>query len=170
MDEIARSYLQSNNNLKIVGLRYFNVYGPKEIYKRKTSSMVLQLAKQAIENNKVRLFKFGEQRRDFVYIKDVVEANILAIEGKSGIYNIGSGVSRSFNDIINILEINLGQKIQVEYFENPYSFYQNNTCADLKYSKDELGYNPKFTLENGIFEYLNEIKNYTFNNWKSFNE
>ena len=104
MDEITRAYLQSNEKLHIVGLRYFNVYGPREVFKRRTSSMVLQLAKQAIENKSVRLFKYGEQSRDFVYIKDVVESNILAIEGKSGIYNIGSGISRSFNDIINILE------------------------------------------------------------------
>lgn len=54
MNEIARSYIQSNIDLNIIGLRYFNVYGPREIYKRKTSSMILQLANQAIENNKVR--------------------------------------------------------------------------------------------------------------------
>jgi ADP-L-glycero-D-manno-heptose 6-epimerase len=105
-----------------------------------------------------------------VYIKDVVESNILAIEGKSGIYNIGSGISRSFNDIINILEINLDQKIQVEYFENPYSFYQNNTCAELSNSKVGLGFVPKYSLEEGIREYVNEIKNYSTNIWKSFNE
>ncbi len=170
MDEMTRACLQSKEELHIVGLRYFNVYGPREVYKRSTSSMILQLAKQAIENNSVRLFKYGEQSRDFVYIKDVVEANILAIQGKSGIYNIGSGVSRSFNDIINILEINLNQKIQIEYFENPYSFYQNNTCADLNNSKVGLGYVPKYTLEKGIREYVNEIKNYSTNIWKSYNE
>ena len=170
MDEITRDYLQSNEGLHIVGLRYFNVYGPREVYKRRTSSMILQLAKQAIENKSVRLFKYGEQSRDFVYIKDVVESNILAIEGKSGIYNIGSGISRSFNDIINILEINLDQKIQVEYFENPYSFYQNNTCAELSNSKVGLGFVPKYSLEEGIREYVNEIKNYSNNIWQSFNE
>jgi ADP-L-glycero-D-manno-heptose 6-epimerase len=170
MDEITRAYLKSNENLHIVGLRYFNVYGPREVFKRRTSSMILQLAKQAIQNKSVRLFKYGEQSRDFVYIKDVVEANILSIEGKSGIYNIGSGISRTFNEIINILEINIDQKIQVEYFENPYSFYQNNTWADLSDSKVGLGYVPKYTLEDGIREYVNEIKNYSTNIWKSYNE
>jgi ADP-L-glycero-D-manno-heptose 6-epimerase len=170
MDKITRAYLQSNEKLHIVGLRYFNVYGPSEVFKRRTSSMILQLAKQAIENKSVRLFKYGEQSRDFVYVKDVVEANILAIEGKTGIYNIGSGISRSFNDIINILEKYLNQKIQVEYFENPYSFYQNNTCAELSNSKIGLGFVPKYSLEEGMREYVNEIKNYSNNIWKSFNE
>lgn len=170
MDKITRAYLQSNKELHIVGLRYFNVYGPKEVFKRRTSSMILQLAKQAIQNQSVRLFKNGEQSRDFVYIKDVVEANILAIEGKSGIYNIGTGISRTFNDIINILEINLDHKIQVEYFENPYSFYQNNTCADLNNSKVGLGYFPKYTLDDGICEYVKDIKSYSTNIWNSFNE
>lgn len=170
MDEIARAYLQLYPKLHIVGLRYFNVYGPREVYKRRTSSMILQLARQAIEKKSVKLFEFGEQCRDFVYIKDVVEANILAIEGKSGIYNVGSGVSRSFNEIINILEIYLNQKIQVEYFANPYSFYQNNTCADLSSSFNGLGYIPNYTLEDGIAEYLIEIKSYTQNIWNSFYE
>jgi ADP-L-glycero-D-manno-heptose 6-epimerase len=170
MDEITRDYLQSNEKLEIVGLRYFNVYGPREVYKRRTSSMILQLAKQAIENKSVRLFKYGEQSRDFVYIKDVVEANILAIEGKRGIYNIGSGISRSFNDIINILEKNLNQNIEIEYFDNPYSFYQNNTCADLSNSKIGLGFVPTYSLEEGIQEYVKVIKNYSVNIWKSFNE
>jgi len=170
MDEISRSYLDSYNELHIVGLRYFNVYGPREVYKRKTSSMILQLAKQALEKKSVRLFKLGEQSRDFVYIKDVVDANILAIDGKSGVYNIGTGVSRSFNDIVSILESSLNIKINVEYFDNPYSFYQNNTCADLIKSKIGLNYIPQYSLEQGISEYVLEILNYSSTIWNSFNE
>ncbi len=170
MDEIARSYIDSNHELHLVGLRYFNVYGPREIYKRRTSSMILQLAKQVLEKKSVRLFKYGEQSRDFVFIKDVVEANILAIEGKSGIYNVGTGVSRSFNDIIKILESTLQTNINIEYFDNPYSFYQNNTCADLTNSKTGLGYIPQYSLEQGISEYVLGILNYSSTNWDSFNE
>jgi ADP-L-glycero-D-manno-heptose 6-epimerase len=170
MDEITRSYLDSNHKLHIVGLRYFNVYGPREIYKRSTSSMILQIAKQVLEKKSVRLFKYGEQSRDFVYIKDVIEANILAIEGKNGIYNVGTGVSRSFNDIIKILEGNLQTTINIEYFDNPYLFYQNNTCADLTNSKAGLGYIPQYSLEQGISEYMLEILNYSSTNWNSFNE
>ncbi len=170
MDEIARLSINSNVKSHIIGLRYFNVYGPGELYKRRTSSMILQLVKQAIEKKSVRLFKNGEQSRDFVYIKDVVDANLLAIEGKSGIYNVGTGVSRSFNDIVNILEKNLGSKLKVEYIDNPYTFYQNNTSADLSKSRIGLGYDPKYSMESGIHEYLLEILNYSSNIWDSFNE
>jgi len=170
MDKISRKYLDQEDNLSIVGLRYFNVYGPGELYKRKTSSMILQLAKQAIEHKKVRLFKFGEQSRDFVYIKDVVNANILAMNAKSGIYNIGSGVSRSFNDIVNILEKYLNYKIAIEYIDNPFDFYQNNTCADLSLSKSFLNYYPKYDLEKGIYDYLEIIKSYKSFQWNSYYE
>lgn len=170
MDEIARSYLISNRELHIVGLRYFNVYGPGEIYKRKTSSMILQMAKHAIDKKLIRLFEYGEQTRDFVYIKDVVNANILAIEGKSGIYNVGSGVGRSFNDIIKVLELNLGVTLHVDYYENPYTFYQNNTCAEITSTSLGLGYIPHYTLEDGIREYLLEIQNYSSSKWNAFNE
>lgn len=163
MDQLARHYLKLNNKMHIVGLRYFNVYGHREIFKGKTSSMILQLALQAIDKNIVKLFSFGEQSRDFVYVKDVVNANILAIEGKSGIYNIGSGISRSFNDIVSILESSLNKEIQIEYFENPFSFYQNNTCADLIDSNNSLKYFPNYTLEEGIIDYLKYIKSYPSN-------
>lgn len=170
MDKITRKNLNQNNNLNIVGLRYFNVYGPGELYKRKTSSMILQLAKQVIEHRKVRLFKHGEQSRDFVYIKDVVNANILAMNAKSGIYNIGSGVSRSFNDIIYILEKYFNYNISIEYIDNPFDFYQNNTCADLSLSTKFLNYYPEFNLEKGIYDYLDIIKSYTSFQWNSYHE
>jgi ADP-L-glycero-D-manno-heptose 6-epimerase len=168
MDQILRSNIEENVGINVVGLRYFNVFGPGEIYKRKTSSMVLQLAKQAIDNKKVRLFKYGEQSRDFVYINDVIEANLEAVNSESGIYNVGSGVSRSFNDVVKCLENELGYKISIEYFDNPYSFYQNNTCAEL--DKTKFKYSPKFSLEQGIKEYTKVILEYTDDVWKRFYE
>jgi ADP-L-glycero-D-manno-heptose 6-epimerase len=168
MDIVSRNRIINNNNAHVVGLRYFNVYGPGELYKRKTSSMILQLAKQALDFRKVRLFKFGEQRRDFVYINDVVEANLVALNSKSGIYNVGFGISRSFNDIISSLEIELGFKISIDYFDNPYNFYQNNTCADLETNKSYFPYSPKYSLEDGIKEYAKVIMNYSPEIWKNF--
>ena len=168
MDQYSRNVLSKNSSANIVGLRYFNVFGPGEIYKRKTSSMILQLAKQAIDNKKVRLFKHGEQSRDFVYIQDVIEANLEAINCESGIYNVGSGVSRSFNDVVRCLENELGYTICIDYFDNPYTFYQNNTCAEL--DKTKFKYSPKFTLEQGIKEYTKVILEYSDDVWKSFYE
>ncbi len=158
MDESVRRILTSNPSYPIIGLRYFNVYGEREFYKGKTASMILQLGLQALKHKKVRLFKYGEQKRDFVYIKDVIQANIKAIESmQSGIYNVGSGEARSFNDIIACLKDGIGD-FEVEYFDNPYAFFQTHTQADIASTKEHLSYMPRFSLEEGIKTYLKEIK------------
>ena len=158
MDISVRKIIESNPKQHIVGLRYFNVYGGREYYKGKTASMILQLGLQALKNKKVRLFKYGEQLRDFVYIKDVVQANIKAIESeKSGIYNVGSGKAQSFNDIITHLKEGLGD-FEVEYFDNPYSFYQMHTEADISSAREDLSYEPRFFLKEGVADYIDEIK------------
>ena len=158
MDHLASKYLQENPSLHIVGLRYFNVYGENEFYKGKTASMILQLGLQALQNKKVRLFKMGEQKRDFVYIQDVIQANVKAISAKkSGVYNVGSGKSRSYNDIVACLKKELGE-FEVEYFDNPYSFFQTHTEANIVLTKEFLGYEPRFSLEIGIKNYLDQIK------------
>ncbi len=146
------------SDFQIIALRYFNVYGSGEFYKGSTASMILQLGLNALKYKKVRLFEFGEQLRDFIYIKDVIQANIKAIEStKSGIYNVGSGKARSFNDIVNILKSHIGD-FEVEYIKNPHSFYQNHTQADITNTKEELFYEPRYTLEKGIEDYLPIIK------------
>ncbi len=168
MDELARSYIKKNRNIHIVGLRYFNVYGPGELYKRRTSSMILQLARQAITKKHVKLFKFGEQRRDFVYINDVVQANINATDGESGIYNVGSGQSSSFLEIVKNIELYINSKVLIDFIDNPYSFYQNNTLADLSKSIDGINYQPKYNLEIGIKNYMETIINYSTKDWTEF--
>jgi len=168
MDKLTLS-LKKSNDYSIVGLRYFNVYGPGEIYKQTTSSMILQLAYQAIHYKKVRLFEFGEQNRDFIYIDDVIQANLNAMSyNGNGVFNVGSGISRSFNDIVEILSENLGTNIKIEYFENPHLFYQNNTCADINSTKENLNFNPNYGLETGIADYIKTIKCYTKIDWSYF--
>lgn len=155
MDKIAYEYMEKYPNLKIIGLRYFNVYGPGELRKGKMSSMILQLHNQIKDGQNPRIFKYGEQKRDFVYVKDVVQANIKAtINGNSGVYNVGSGKSRTFNDIVNILNEVLNSKKETEYFDNPYSFYQNFTEADINPTKLNLNYEPEYSLEDGIKDYF----------------
>jgi ADP-L-glycero-D-manno-heptose 6-epimerase len=153
MDEMTRAYLKKNPEpaQPIVGLRYFNVYGPGEYYKGKMASMILQLALKMRKNITPRLFKFGDQRRDFVFVDDIVQANLKAASaGVSGIFNAGSGVSRTFNEIVSILNEALGTDHYIEYFNNPYSFYQNNTRADIRDTQEKLGYKPDYPLEKGI--------------------
>lgn len=161
-DLIAKSQENDDddNDLRIIGLRYFNVYGNGEYFKGSTASMILQLIEQIKAHKKVRLFEFGEQMRDFVYVKDVIQANIKAIEAqKSGIYNVGSGKARSFNDIVAILKSHFGE-FEVEYFKNPYTFYQNHTQADISETQKDLFYEPRYSLEDGISDYIELLKGF----------
>ncbi|GAB6065186.1 ADP-glyceromanno-heptose 6-epimerase [Aquifex pyrophilus] len=159
MDHIAKEYMEKHPEINIVGFRYFNVYGPREEYKGKTASMIYQLAVKMLKGEKPRLFKWGEQRRDFVYIKDVIKANLLALERNvSGIFNVGTGRARSFNEIVKILNRELGTNYEVEYFDCPYDFYQEFTEADLTKIREALGYEPTYSLEEGIKDYLPYIR------------
>ncbi|WP_461829289.1 ADP-glyceromanno-heptose 6-epimerase [Aquifex sp.] len=159
MDRIAMDYMENYPELSIVGFRYFNVYGPREEYKGKTASMIFQLAVKMLKGQKPRLFKWGEQKRDFVYIKDVIKANLLALEKDvSGIFNVATGQARSFNEIVEILNRELGTNYEVEYFDCPYDFYQEYTQADLTKIRNALGYEPEYSLEKGIHDYIPYIK------------
>ncbi len=159
MDHIAQDYMMKYPDLRIVGFRYFNVYGLRESYKGKTASMIYQLALQMMSGKKPRIFKWGEQKRDFVYVKDVVKANLLALEKDvSGVFNIATGEARSFNEIIEILNRELDTNLETEYFDCPYDFYQEYTEADITRAKEALGYTPDYRLEEGIKDYLSYIK------------
>jgi len=154
MDRIARRWYDRHPST-IVGLRYFNVYGPGEAHKGATASMILQLYNQIKAGKRPRLFKYGEQQRDFVYIRDVIAANMAALKApRSGLCNVGSGTSRCFNDIIRNLEILLNEKLDVDYFDNPYEFYQNHTEADIAGAGELLGWRPEWPLEKGMAEYI----------------
>lgn len=155
MDNLAMREAKLHQDWIIIGLRYFNVYGPREAHKGVPASMIYHLAQQMKAGQRPRIFKQGEQKRDFVYIKDVVEGSIRALEAKkSGIYNLGSGQARSFNELIDVLNKCLGTKFQPDYIENPHAHYQNFTQADLTRVRDALGYQSQFPLERGVADYL----------------
>jgi ADP-L-glycero-D-manno-heptose 6-epimerase len=155
MDNIAIRAAAELSDWIIIGLRYFNVYGPREAHKGVPASMVYHLAQQMKAGQRPRIFKHGEQKRDFVYVKDIVEGSILALEAKeSGIYNLGCGQARSFNELVDILNKCLGTKLPPDYIDNPYAHYQNFTEADLDNVRSALGYQPQFPLEDGIRDYM----------------
>jgi ADP-L-glycero-D-manno-heptose 6-epimerase len=155
MDNIAMREAQAAPDWIIIGLRYFNVYGPREAHKGVPASMVYHLSKQIKAGQRPRIFKHGEQKRDFVYVKDIVEGNILALGAKqSGIYNLGYGQARSFNDLVDVLNKSLGTNLRPDYFDNPHAHYQNFTEADLTRVRDALGYQPQFSLERGVADYM----------------
>jgi ADP-L-glycero-D-manno-heptose 6-epimerase len=155
MDNLANRSAKEVSGWIIVGLRYFNVYGPREGHKGVPASMVLHLSRQMKGGQRPRIFKHGDQRRDFVYVKDVVEGSIRALEAKkSGIYNLGSGQARSFNELVDVLNRSLGTDLKPDYIENPHAHYQNFTQADLTRARDNLGYEPKYPLEMGVADYM----------------
>ncbi|TLS67537.1 ADP-glyceromanno-heptose 6-epimerase [Mariprofundus erugo] len=159
MDRVAARWYERHPAV-LIGLRYFNVYGPGETHKNekdgnKTASMILQLYEQRKAGKPPRLFKYGEQKRDFVYIRDVVNANLAALNApRSGVCNVGSGRARTFNDIVDILSDNLNNRMETIYFDNPHSFYQEHTEADLTDSNIILGWQPEWSLEDGMKEYI----------------
>jgi len=160
MDQIAYRYMRENPQMSIVGLKYFNVYGPREFFKEKTASTVIQFAHQILAGKAPRLFEGSDKIvRDFVYIKDVIQANIKACSPKkSGVYNVGTSKPRSFQEIADILQKELKTNYGTEYFPNPYTGYQMHTQADISTSKEFLDFSPQWELEDGIKDYIEEIK------------
>jgi len=160
MDQIADRYSQENPEMVIVGLKFFNVYGSREYYKEKTSSMVIQLGHQILDGKAPKLFEgSGQILRDFINIEDVVQANIKACNPKqNGVYNVGTGTPRSFQDIADILQKELDTDLGTEYIPNPYDGYQMHTQADISASQANLGFDPVVSLEDGIKTYIPEIK------------
>ena len=153
MERLAEQYAPRLKH-PIVGLRYFNVYGAGENHKGKFASMIGQLARQMRQGRRPRIFTDGEQKRDFVYIDDVISANLAAMNSKtSGVFNVGSGAAVTFNQVIEQLNRVLRTDLQPDYFENPYNFFQTWTEADLTQSRRILRYEPRFDLRKGIEAY-----------------
>jgi len=156
------------------GLKFFNVYGPNEYHKGEMASMVYKSFLQVNNSGRIKLFKSnhpdfadGEQKRDFIYVKDVI--NIvwkLFSEGNTGIYNIGTGNARSWNSLANAVFKTLGKEPNIEYIEMPdeiKSQYQNFTQAKIDKLLSKIG-NFNFTsLEDGVSDYIN---NYLVKEWK----
>ena len=153
MERLAERYTDRMRH-PIVGLRYFNVYGPGEGHKGKFASMIHQLARQMRSGKRPRIFTDGEQKRDFVYIDDVAQANLKALTARTpGVFNVGSGSAGSFNEVVKHLNQVLKTELPPEYFENPYDFFQTWTEADLTAARAGIDYNPQFDLSRGIGAY-----------------
>jgi len=148
---------QQAENL-VVGLRYFNVFGPRERCKGKLASMVFQLMQQMLAGGRPRIFKNGEQKRDQVYVKDAVRATLLDLDAKENlIVNVGSGEAVTFNRIVSALNAALGTNLEPEYIDNPYTqFYQTHTQADLTLAKAKLKYEPEWKFEAAVKNYVME--------------
>lgn len=153
---IGEKYVIANGGL---ALRYFNVYGDNELHKGKMASIALQAYQKHKWSEKVLLFP-KEPKRDFVYIKDVVEANIHAWNNyqtlSGAYYHVGSGKARSFEDVLNIMQIPFEYTDESAIPEN----YQYFTEANIKLFME--GWFPKYDLENGLSEYKALLKVTTY--------
>ncbi len=149
---------------QIVGLRYFNVYGPREQHKGKMASVAYHFDGQVRESGTVRLFEGcgkygnGEQRRDFVYVADVTAVNLWFYENSkvSGIFNLGTGRSQTFNDVANAV-IKFHKRGNIEYIPFPPELegrYQSYTQADISALR-AAGYGESFRdVEEGVSNYM----------------
>ena len=154
------------------GFKFFNVYGPNEFHKGRMASVIFHAVKQIKDTGAVQLFKShnpkykdGEQLRDFVYVKDVVSVLTFMMSKKpgNGIYNIGSGRARTFNDLVNITFEAMHLRSNISYVDTPIDIrakYQYFTQANIL-KLQEVGYTRLFTnLEDGIKDY---VQNYLLN-------
>ena len=165
-DQYVRNMSLSKNN-QVVGLRYFNVYGPGEEHKGKMASVVYHFNQQILDHGIANLFKGshgfedGEQLRDFIFVKDIAEVNLWFYQNSqiSGIFNLGTGISNSFNQIAREI-INWHGKGEINYIDFPENLkgtYQAETKADIGNLR-KIGYSKKFTdIHNGIKQYLNSL-------------
>ena len=151
---------------EIVGLKYFNVFGPNEYHKEDMQSMVRKGFLQAHAVGSVKLFKSyksgyedGAQQRDFLYVRDAVAMTLFFLENRSigGIYNVGSGKARNWNDLASAVFKAMNKDLHINYIEMPTYIrdqYQYHTCAEIEKIRS-VGYKESITsLEEGISDYV----------------
>lgn len=157
MDQLAEGYFAER---PLIGLRYFNVFGPREAHKGRPASMVLHLYHQMKAGKRPRLFKQGEHTRDFIYVKDAVAANLCALQAPSGVYNVGTGVGTTFNQVVETLNALLGTKFEPEYFDMPYDSktYQHHTIADVTKARERLKFTARYSFKEAVKDYIQWIE------------
>ncbi|MBN4079867.1 ADP-glyceromanno-heptose 6-epimerase, partial [bacterium AH-315-C08] len=162
-------WAQAQGALKnLAGLKYFNVYGPNEYHKQDMQSMVRKGFLQLRDTGKLRLFKSykseysdGDQERDFLYIKDAVAMTLFFLERQDvgGIFNVGSGKARNWNDLAKALFVAMNKQLNIEYIDMPPEIrnqYQYHTCSDTEKIRN-AGYSPSvMSLEEGIEDYVTQ--------------
>lgn len=156
---------------RIVGLKYFNVYGPNEYHKGEMRSIVNKCCEQVKISGKAKLFKSensgykdGEQKRDFLYVKDAVDMTLFFRDNKivSGIYNIGTGEANTFNELIKPVFSSLGVNEEIEYIDMPdilKSKYQYYTKADITKLRDAGYINSVTKVDNAVTDYVSNYLN-----------
>jgi len=155
---------------KLVGLKYFNVFGPNEAHKGRMASAITRMVPQIVKGEKVKLFKStepakfsdGEQKRDFIYVKDAVRMTCAFLTNDAGgLYNIGSGRASTWNELAHAVYQALDRPTQIEYIDMPPDLvnkYQNYSRADMTKSAQVLKEQIRcMSLEDAVSDY---VRNY----------
>ncbi|MDE3207837.1 MAG: ADP-glyceromanno-heptose 6-epimerase, partial [Pseudomonadota bacterium] len=180
-DQYVRQVMDRKTS-QIAGFRYFNVYGPRESHKGRMASVAFHFYNQFVKEGQVRLFEGAEgimngmQRRDFIYVDDVVRVNLHFLDNihLSGIFNLGTGCAQTFNDVACAVVNSVRKQRQeaplslndllaghlIEYILFPQALvgkYQNHTQADLHQLRDS-GYTDSFmSVEEGVARYVDQL-------------
>jgi ADP-L-glycero-D-manno-heptose 6-epimerase len=118
--------------------------------------MIWQLAQQILRGENPKVFEFGDQKRDWIYVEDVVDANLAAAKFNGyGLFLCGGGKATTFNELIALINKYLGTNKRPQYIKNPYEGqFQSHTECDMSKAKTVLGFEPKTTVEEGIRQYM----------------
>jgi ADP-L-glycero-D-manno-heptose 6-epimerase len=155
---------------KVAGFKFFNVFGPNEYHKEEMRSVIVKNFDSVVKEKKIRLFRSyrkdfanGEQKRDFIYVKDAVDIVYYFLEhkNKKGIFNVGSGKARSWKDLAKAMFKALGLKPNIEYIEMPLEIrdkYQYFTQADLRKLKSTGCKHKFYSLEDAVEDYVGYLK------------
>jgi len=151
IERLARLY-SVLHGVRSVGLRFFSVYGPKEQYKGGYANVVSQFLWSLQKDEAPVIYGDGSQTRDFTHVSDVVDGLILAWKKEFGceIFNVGTGKSYSFNQVVEIINRLLGKNVEPVYKPNPIRNYVQDTLADTNKAEEILGFKAKTALEEGL--------------------
>ena len=147
-------YFHNHYDMTLAGLRFFSVYqgfGGAEEHKGEFANTIAQFADKIASGERPELFGDGSQTRDFTHVDDIVRGIELAADHRlQGIYNLGTGESYSFNEMVSMINETLGTDVEPKYIENPLEVYVHDTMADSTKIRDATGWEPQISFEEGV--------------------
>lgn len=160
LNEHFAALFSKEYGLETVGFRYMSIYGPHEKSKGIYANLASQFLWAMQQNQQPVLYGDGTQKREFTYVMDVVNANILAMNTKRNlggeIFNVGTGRTQPLNDLVAVLNRLLGKSIKPKYIKNPVKNYIHTQLSDIAKIRKALGYEPKYSLESGLKEIISK--------------
>lgn len=164
IDEQLAEMWAKTFDMNIIGLRYFNVFGPRQRADGPYAAVIPKWIEAIREDEPLEIFGDGEQGRDFTYVKNVVEANVLALAcdyfNGHNVYNIACGKRTTLNDLAEMLQLVLHKKATVvKSPDRPGDI--KNSLADITKARLDLGYKPQYTMQEGLQDWLQDSKVYT---------